>query len=91
MFETSTLRLGIALPHTGQFTVELSLQLNVPPGVYLVESFIWDRIMERESFAGPSTHVEVQGGAEFRGIVQMNPRMRLGADTGPSVAGAAPR
>jgi ABC-type polysaccharide/polyol phosphate transport system ATPase subunit len=91
VFETSTLRLGIALPHTGQFTVELNLQLNVPPGVYLVESFIWDRIMERESFTGPSTHVEVRGGAEFRGIVQMNPRMRLGADTGPSVAGAAPR
>jgi lipopolysaccharide transport system ATP-binding protein len=85
LFETSTLHLGVGLPNEGVFTVELDLQLNVPPGHYLVESFVWDRIMERESFTGPATHLEVLGGTEFRGSVQMNPQIRLAAGARPLV------
>ncbi len=80
VFETSTLRLGLSIPDSGRFTVEVELQINVPPGMYTLESFVWDRIMERESFAGPRISVEVQGGEDFVGTVQMNPRMRLTAD-----------
>ncbi len=80
IFETSTLRLGLSLPESGRFSVEAELQMNVPPGMYTLESFVWDRMMERESFAGPRISVEVRGGEEFAGTVQMNPRMRLTAD-----------
>ena len=80
LFETSTLRLGVALPESGPFAVEAELQINVPPGMYTLESFVWDRMMERESFSGPRISVEVQGGKDFIGTVQMNPRMRLTAD-----------
>jgi ABC-type glutathione transport system ATPase component len=77
LFTTSTLRLGVKLPETGQFELAFELQLNVPAGVYVIESFVWDRIMERESFAGPRRHLEVRGGDDFEGPVQMNPRVNV--------------
>jgi homopolymeric O-antigen transport system ATP-binding protein len=77
VFETSTLRLGVALPDSARFAMEFELQMNVPSSVYVIESFIWDRLMERESFAGPCGYVEVRGGEEFDGWVQMNPRLRM--------------
>ena len=81
LFSTSTLRLGTSLPNAGEFRLAFELQLNVPAGVYLIESYVWDRIMERESFAGPRIHLEVRGGDDFEGAIQMNPRAYLqGAD-----------
>jgi len=73
MFETDTDQLGTSLPSTGSFALAFDLQMNVAPGVYLVETLAWDRVRGRESFAGPSTYVEVRG-APFRGVAQMNPR-----------------
>jgi lipopolysaccharide transport system ATP-binding protein len=91
-FETSTLRLGLPLPEGGTFAVEAELQANVPAGVYAVETLVWDRIMERQSFAGPRASLEVGGGEEFDGPVQMNPRLRVTAlpDDTSSAAPAAP-
>lgn len=79
VFETSSDRLGISLPETGAFEVQIELQLNVPPGVYLLESTMWERQVGRQSFTGPVAYVEVCGGEEFTGDVQMNPRLTLTA------------
>jgi hypothetical protein len=77
VFETSTLRLGIPLPDAGAFTLEAELRLNVEPGIYTVESLVWDRLMTRQSFGGPRVQLEVGGGEEFAGPVYMEPRLRI--------------
>jgi ABC-type polysaccharide/polyol phosphate transport system ATPase subunit len=77
VFEISTLDLGQALPERGRFAVSLDLQLNVPPGIYPIESFVWNRMAGRELAAGPGGAVQVIGGPEFHGVVQMNPRVRV--------------
>lgn len=77
VFATSTSRLAVDLPGAGPFGLELDLQLNVPPGNYVVETTTWDPRGNRDVSAGPSLRVEVTEGASFDGPVQMNPRMRL--------------
>ncbi|HEU5154012.1 MAG TPA: polysaccharide ABC transporter ATP-binding protein [Gemmatimonadales bacterium] len=77
VFETTTLSLGHDLPRTGRFMLTLDLQLNLPPGVYPLESFVWNRMAGRELGGGPGGAVRVEGGPEFEGTVQMNPRSRL--------------
>jgi ABC-type polysaccharide/polyol phosphate transport system ATPase subunit len=77
VFETNTSRLGVELPAENGFAIEVGLQVNVPPGVYVLETFAWDTQLARVSFAGPAAYLEVRGGAAFTGIVQMNPELRL--------------
>jgi ABC-type polysaccharide/polyol phosphate transport system ATPase subunit len=77
LFETGTRQLAIELPDVGAFELDLELQMNVAPGVYLVESFVWDHVMTRESYLGPSVRIDVRGGMEFDGPVQMRPRGKV--------------
>ncbi len=79
VFETTSGRLGISLPAFGAFEIDVELQLNVPPGVYMLESAVWDQQVGRSSFTGPIAYIEVRGGEEFTGPVQMNPRLTLTA------------
>lgn len=75
-FETGTFPLGVALPASGAFQVTFDLQMNLQPGVYLVETYAWDRTLGRESCAGPSAYLEVRG-APFPGYAQCHPRVRV--------------
>lgn len=77
VFSTDTALNGIALPHSGAFTLEIDLQLNVPSNVYTIQSLVWDTLTSREVFPGPSAQVNVAEGLAFVGSVQMNPRLRL--------------
>ncbi|HET7599289.1 MAG TPA: hypothetical protein VFK09_03310, partial [Gemmatimonadales bacterium] len=70
-------RLDLALPATGPFEIAVELQLNVPPGIYGVETRLWDRARGTTAVNGPSTYLQVDPGADFNGTVQMNPSMRL--------------
>ena len=84
LFSTGSRQLGVTLPAAGEYSLSLDIQMNVARGVYLVESFVWDHLMSRESFVGPSAHVDVRGAEEFDGLVQMHPRLRLVAEGAPS-------
>ena len=77
VFETTALSLGHDLPQTGRFVLRFDLQLNLPPGIYPLESFVWNRMAGRELGGGPGASVRVEGGQEFEGLVQMNARARL--------------
>jgi lipopolysaccharide transport system ATP-binding protein len=77
VFETTALSLGHDLPQAGRFVVSIDLQLNLPPGIYPLESFVWNRMAGRELGGGPGASVRVEGGQEFEGSVQMNARARL--------------
>jgi lipopolysaccharide transport system ATP-binding protein len=79
LFETGTMQLGLELPQSGAYSLDFDLQMNVARGVYLIESYVWDRLMGRESFTGPSAHLDVRGGDEFDGLVQMHPEVRIAA------------
>ena len=89
LFETGTQELGLALPDRGRFALHVDLQMNLAPGLYLVEAFAWDRLMGRTSFVGPSRYVEVTRGVPFTGLVQLNPAARLEAEGGVGEAGGA--
>ena len=75
-FETSTFALGIALPAGGDFRANFELQMNVHPGIYMVETFALDRVLGRESCTGPMIYVEVRG-EPFLGYAQCHPRVEL--------------
>jgi ABC-type polysaccharide/polyol phosphate transport system ATPase subunit len=74
---TDPVRLGVALPGEAWYCVDATLQLNVPPGPYLIEAFVWNHVHGYESGGGPQVALEVTRGREFSGPVQMNAAFRL--------------
>jgi ABC-type polysaccharide/polyol phosphate transport system ATPase subunit len=92
VFAVTTADLEIPLPPAGPFTLSVSLQLNTPPGTYLVDSVVYDRYYHRDVFHGPAVIVTVAPGSTFYGTVQMNPEMRFVAPTlpGPPLGGRQP-
>jgi ABC-type polysaccharide/polyol phosphate transport system ATPase subunit len=86
VFATGTSSHELELP-VGAFELAVELQLNVPPGIYAIESFAGHWRKERDARHGPSALVHVDGGAGFSGQVQMNSAMRVTAVH--SVAGPA--
>jgi lipopolysaccharide transport system ATP-binding protein len=77
VFTCDSTNLRVPMPELGPFTVGLELQLNVPPGKYLVETAAWDPTHHRDVVTGPSLLLTVSEGRPFSGQVQMNPRMWL--------------
>jgi len=77
MFETTTNHFHEALPTTGAFSVACELQLNVRPGMYIVECFVWNSMAGHERGTGLTAHMRVSGGDQFVGPVHMRPRVRV--------------
>ncbi len=71
---TSTCGIDVAL---GPFRIEVSLQMNVQPGIYLVETVVGDLRAEQAVMWGPSVNVNVRAGPNFVGSVQLNASMNL--------------
>jgi ABC-type polysaccharide/polyol phosphate transport system ATPase subunit len=65
---------GIPLPVKGQFEYHVSVQMNLPPGKYIAQAFIWDSETFRHVIAGQRLQVEVLERMHFYGRVQMNAR-----------------
>jgi ABC-type polysaccharide/polyol phosphate transport system ATPase subunit len=68
---------GLTCPQPGSFEVEVSLQLNVPPGLYHLETVVHDLRHNGDAGVGPSTYLQVVDERGFRGGVQMNATMQL--------------
>jgi ABC-type polysaccharide/polyol phosphate transport system ATPase subunit len=79
VYATSTDRMELELPERGPFRMDLSLQMNVPVGVYSIESVIYDQRRQRAAAQGPFRTVEVIEGTRFWGSVQLNAQMDLTA------------
>lgn len=75
VFETTTGRLGLTLPSSGEFSLKLTLQMNLPPGVYRIESYVYSEARAQVVSQGPAVNVQVSEGARFHGSVQLNPRL----------------
>jgi lipopolysaccharide transport system ATP-binding protein len=61
----------------GDFSLDVELQMNVQPGIYLIDIGVWDRADEKQLMVGPSLNVKVIEGALFLGETNLNPVMRL--------------
>ena len=77
LFATSSLRHGVSLEGSARFTLDVGLQLNTAPGVYAIETAIFDRKRGQTIANGPWVNVTVHEGKSFVGEVQMNPEMVL--------------
>ncbi len=51
--------------------------MNVPRGVYTVQTGVWDRRREAVMGRGPAMVVQVGEGTQFGGVVQLNPQMQV--------------
>jgi lipopolysaccharide transport system ATP-binding protein len=74
---TNSIRCGVPSPDVGPFTLEGDLQLNVPPGVYMIEVQPYDLRQDRAMQQSLTASVTVLDGPDFLGRVQLNVRMQL--------------
>jgi ABC-type polysaccharide/polyol phosphate transport system ATPase subunit len=77
LFATSSMRQGLSLTGLTHFALDITLQLNTAPGVYAIETVVYDRQRIQLIANGPWLNVTVQEGKSFVGEVQMNPEMML--------------
>lgn len=80
VFATNNGMCDVSLPF-GPFTMSLSLQMNVAPGIYSLEPYLvlWKEGREEFHAAGPVTHVQVMPDKKAFGVSQLNPRMSVSA------------
>ena len=90
VYETTGTYCGVPLPGRGDFACEVELQLNLPPGIYTLETSVLDATKDEEASSGPVLHLQVVDGATFKGDVQLNARMHA-VEAGRGRAGASGR
>jgi ABC-type polysaccharide/polyol phosphate transport system ATPase subunit len=64
----------IALPTHGEFEFQFTAQMNLPPGSYGIEPFIWDSDSNAHVITGPRLQFHVLESSGFYGGIQMNSR-----------------
>jgi ABC-type polysaccharide/polyol phosphate transport system ATPase subunit len=72
--------------HEGAFTVDVTMQMNVPRGIYTIQSGVYDRRHERTMGRGPALIMQVGEGIPFVGQVQLNGQMTVVSSTPPLVS-----
>lgn len=78
IFASGTERTDTRLPERGKFDLTAELQMNVPGGVYLLETLVWDRQRSQQLVAGPATYIRVEDDHSFVGSVNLLPHVSLG-------------
>ena len=66
---------GITLA-PGEYSLDVSLQMNVPRGIYLIRVGAWNLSTEVPLAAGPTITLQVAEGVRFFGPVQLNCAMK---------------
>jgi lipopolysaccharide transport system ATP-binding protein len=85
LFGTSNDAFQLELPRSGAFVLEIDLQMNVPSGLYLVETFVRDKKRGQLLACGPRTSLQVVESRPFSGSVQMNAMFRLLSCSEPAI------
>ena len=67
----------VPLPTNGPFEYHFTVQMNVPPGAYTVQPFIWDSATHANPAVGPILQIEVLEKLPFYGTVQLNSRWKV--------------
>jgi lipopolysaccharide transport system ATP-binding protein len=79
LFWTSSFRYDLPLETLPQVTLDIGLQLNLPTGVYAIETVVVEGKQGRPLADGPWVNVTVHEGRSFGGEIQMNAQMVLHA------------
>jgi ABC-type polysaccharide/polyol phosphate transport system ATPase subunit len=78
LFSTGAHPCRIEMPRAQEFEIDVELQANLTPGLYHVETGVWDRVSQRTVHSGPSRMLTVQPGHRpFGGSVQLNAEMSM--------------
>ena len=67
----------------GEFALDVTLQMNVQPGIYLIDISVIDRATEKQLNRAPSLNVRVTPGADFLGAINLNSIMKLSSVGAP--------
>lgn len=71
---------SIPMPSARPFAYRIDLQMNVHPGTYYIEFYVWDMQHHETVIKGPRVYVEVLERDKFGGAMQLNSRWREVAD-----------
>jgi energy-coupling factor transporter ATP-binding protein EcfA2 len=77
VFGTSTTRVGLELPTNHQFHLDVDLEMNVEPGVYSIETGLFDLKLWKPIANGPRVSVTVAADSSFVGKVYARPTFRV--------------
>ncbi len=67
----------VALPRSGPFELEFQLDMNVPAGLYGLDSSVRLKDRRGDIATGPGAHLQVLKGRPFEGLVQTNAQVAL--------------
>ncbi|HET9603704.1 MAG TPA: ABC transporter ATP-binding protein [Gemmatimonadales bacterium] len=67
----------VSLPRTGPFELEFALEMNVPAGLYGLDSSVRLKEHRGDIASGPGAHLQVLEGRPFDGVVQTNAQVSL--------------
>ena len=70
----SLTELGLHPTGSGRFTTEIALQANVPPGLYRLDTGVWN---DKTGIQGPNRVFQVTPSALFSGTHQLNAKATL--------------
>jgi ABC-type polysaccharide/polyol phosphate transport system ATPase subunit len=87
LYWTTSTFCHFALPERGEFELAVALQMNLPVGVYMLEASVWSDVQEQQVAAGPVAAIHVVPGANFYGVVQLNPRFTMAGGAPPVAPG----
>jgi lipopolysaccharide transport system ATP-binding protein len=78
LFSTGAMPCQMELPRDAAFDVSFDFQANLVPGLYHVETAVWDHVKQRVVQSGPARTFTVQAGARpFGGSIQLNAAMSI--------------
>ena len=68
------LQRNVPTPVEGEFEYRLDIQMNVQPGTYDVQAFIWDSVRHHEIVHSPRLVIEVLERMPFYNQIRLNSR-----------------
>jgi ABC-type multidrug transport system ATPase subunit len=90
MYWTTTSQCHVPLPPPGDFAISVGLQANLPPGVYTLETAVWNETSEDYRHPGPNAQFQVvPADTNFKGVAQLNPRFAVRGAERRAEGGAA--
>jgi ABC-type polysaccharide/polyol phosphate transport system ATPase subunit len=87
IFTTGVDRLQVEVPEESTFEMEVTLDLNLAGGAYMLDALVWEYHEQRQVVTGPVLLVQVADDLAQSGQVYLNPRARLVST--PSATAAA--
>jgi ABC-type polysaccharide/polyol phosphate transport system ATPase subunit len=77
IYITGSRQLGVDIARPGKHTVRVDLQANTSPGSFVLEVAAFDVLIQKDTAPSLAAMIQVLDPGNFRGWVQLNPRMSV--------------